>query len=202
MDHQPVGTGVEVPGGACERVVEPAVGDQALDPSHDHELVAQARGAPACELGAEDRRVLELWRDPGPEAVALRRPLVLDDDGGRAHRLEPAAQVLEVDGVSAGVAVDDQRLVGDVEDLLDRREAARHPDDLGVGQSLGGGAGQARRPEPVEGERVAARALDPRRVGDDRREAVVGLEEAETGADGERALQRAAAAVGEGAMPE
>ena len=145
VDHHRVGAALgHVDPGAGERVLEASPGDEALDAGHDHEVGRAQRTLARGDLGGELLWVCLLLHAVGAEErVLLEADLVLDDHGGDAYALERAHVVHEPLGAASRVSVEDDRLGGDLHDLLDGVEAAREVDELDVGLALERGVAQA-----------------------------------------------------------
>ena len=122
------------------------------------------------------------------EGVLLEAHLVLDDDGGDAETLEGADGEDEMLDLSAGVAVVDDGLGGDLEGVVEVVEAGGEVDSLDVGLTLGGGVGERGGPHAVELAGSVA-LLELGVLDDEAREAAVALHDADDGLGGDEAAQ-------------
>ena len=177
MDHDPVRAGLDVRRRPRHGVLHAHPENEALDAGDDHEVARHLRPLALCKSVAEVLdRVLRLVRIGAEEGVSLQAALVLDHDGRDAEPLERLDREDEVLGLSAGVAVVDDRLRRHLDDVAHGLHARRDVDGLDVGLALRGRVGEAREPHPVE-LALAVGRRDPRLLDDQPGEPVVRLEQ-------------------------
>lgn len=136
----------------------------------DGEALVQPLVQAGLDLPAERARQLELLLHAVVEAAALREWVVFDAHPGRAGLLELADEPDRVDRVApAGVAVDEDRDVDAVDDLVDDADVVLGTEDVGVREPVRGVELEARDPEAVGacllGDLRAERVVDPEEHG-------------------------------------
>ena len=111
-----------------------------------------------CQPGSSQKSFRCFLRLPdfrAEQAVLLQAGLVLNDDHGDAHAFEGADRVDEMFREATRVAVEDDRLRGDLDDVVDGAEARGHVDKLDIGLALRRAVAERAHPHPVELLRAA-----------------------------------------------
>ena len=189
MNHDAVGASLDVGEGTFEGVLDGLASDEAFDAGNNHEVAGDLRLLAGADFVAEALDgVLCLHGVGAEEGVLLEAHLVLDDDCGDAETLEGADGEDEVLDLSAGIAVVDDGLGGDLEGVVEVVEARGEVDGLDVGFTLGGGVGERGGPHAVELAGGVA-LLNLGVLDDEAREAAVALHDADDGLSGDEAAQ-------------
>ena len=124
MDHDAVGSGLHVGAATRDGVIFAGTGDERLATGKQHEILRNLRLLAHFDLVALvfDRGLL-LHVAGFEERVLLEPDFVLDDDGGNAEPLQRTDEEHEVLGETAGVAIVNDGLGGNFQNVVDRAQA-------------------------------------------------------------------------------